>query len=370
MKPAVKAIYPIIKENSMYQIGDEPHFAVEIDDSEQFFDNLLPLLKGELTIPEIHKSLVNTYPEISLEEVNEAIEALDDMGILENSDIDQQSKQSQLEIDRYRSNMNFFSAFSSLTDSKYDFQNRLIHAKVLVLGMGGLGSNVLYQLAGLGVGHIVTVDYDVVELKNLNRQVLYSESQLGKNKTDVGISRLKDFNSNISFHTFNKKITCESDLEEIITSDLDLVICAADSPPVDIILWVNKYCLEKNVPYISGGTGVTLGQFFTVLPHISPCTECYYSEIIQQNKALFEATTKLTNTNAAIAPNISMVASLICMESIRVLLGIAEPISAGKRTLIDFITSSITQEKEWKRTCKNCVDNEVRNETDAKTTTT
>ncbi len=108
------------------------------------------------------------------------------------------------------------------------------------------------------------------------------------------------------------------------------------------------------VPYISGGTGITLGQYFTVVPGESPCKACFYKKHLEVNKELHEATSKLENNNAAILPHISMIASLICMEALRLILKTSEPISLGKRTLIDFITGQIIKEEEWEPICSFC----------------
>ncbi len=209
MKPKLKHIYPVIKFSHGFQIGDEPNFAVEIEDENNLFIKLIDLLDGSNNVENIYNCMKIDYP-ISFTEIQEIIESLNDMGVLENGE-DTFANESEILRKKYNNNINYFSAFSNLNKSKFSFQEKLCETKVLVIGMGGLGSNVLYQLSGLGVGNIVTVDFDDIEHKNLNRQILYSENNIGKKKTDIGIERLKEFNSSINFNSYERKINCEED---------------------------------------------------------------------------------------------------------------------------------------------------------------
>lgn len=213
------------------------------------------------------------------------------------------------------------------------------------------------QLSGLGVGTIKLLDCDEVELKNLNRQILYSEKVIGQRKMKVGVERLRDYNSLINFEGIDKRITCSQDLDQIITNDIDFVFCAADSPPILINKWVNEHCVKKRIPFISGGVGLSSGSFYSILPGTTACFECYESYINEKFSNVMEAYNVVDNDfNTAIMVNVSMLASMIISEFMRIHLGLVEPISLGRKTIINFSNSQITKEKEWIRnsTCKVC----------------
>lgn len=347
LKPKFKNFYPIIERDfQTIQIGDEPNFAYELVDSEGILRKIIPLLNGNLNKNEILESLVNE--EISIEDLDMVLEVLDDICLIEN-DIEAEALTEWQRV-RYNNNLNFFNIKSDLGHSKESFQKKLIDSKILVLGMGGLGSNLLMQLSGLGVGNIKCLDCDIVELKNLNRQVLYSEEFIGQRKTEVGINRLSNFNTNITYESFDKRIESMEDLKGLITKDLDFVFCAADYPPLKINSWVNKLCNENKVPFISGGVGLACGSFYAVVPSETACLECYYQYIKENHGEFIEAfKTSPIDFNAAIMPNIALLASMMSSEFLRIFLNISEPISVGRKVIVNFLTSEITFDNTWMR---------------------
>src|SRR5690606_6933194 len=89
-------------------------------------------------------------------------------------------------------------------------QRKIGNAKVLVVGAGGLGSPVIQYLAAAGVGTLAVVDFDEVEIHNLNRQVIHRESTVGKSKTESAAGFIRDFNSHITFVPVCQKIDAEN----------------------------------------------------------------------------------------------------------------------------------------------------------------
>lgn len=356
MKPKFKDFYPVILVDShTIQIGDEPNNAYEIQDPDGILTKVIPLLNGELDTNRILDLLEE--PSLSLSELESIIETLDEIGLIDDSSKETLQELEEWQYKRYNNNLNFFNIFSNLDRTKSSYQKELIETKVLVLGMGGLGSNLLMQLSGLGVGHIKFLDCDEVELKNLNRQVLYSEKYIGQRKTKVGFERLSDFNTSIDYEMIDKRITSPEDLENIITGDLDFVFCAADNPPLIINSWVNELCIKNSVPFISGGVGLTCGSFYTIMPSETACLECYYTFIKENFGQVLDAYDNPNiDYNAAILPNISLIASMITTEFLRIHLKIAEPISLGKKAIVNFLTSETTFETPWIKNnqCKIC----------------
>ncbi|WP_107923128.1 ThiF family adenylyltransferase [Lysinibacillus parviboronicapiens] len=356
MKPKFKEFYPIILiDEQTIQIGDEPNNAFEINDPDGIVTKLIPLLNGELNTEQIF-DLINE-PSLNFSDFKNIIETLDEIGLITDCSFESSEELNEWQHIRYNNNLKFFNIFSNTRQNSVFYQKKLIDTKVLVLGMGGLGSNLLMQLSGLGVGNIKFLDCDEVELKNLNRQVLYSEKYIGHRKTKVGFDRLSDFNTSINYEVVDKRINSPEDLENVITEDIDFVFCAADNPPMVINSWVNEICIKNNVPFLSGGVGLTCGSFYSIIPSVTPCLECYYSFIKNQYSQVLEAYENSNiDYNAAILPNISMLASMITTEFLRIHLQIAEPISLGKKAIINFLTSEITFENPWVKNdlCRIC----------------
>lgn len=133
-----------------------------------------------------------------------------------------------------------------------DKLNKLLNAKVLIIGIGGVGGYTAESLARSGVGEIHLVDHDIVDETNINRQVIALYSTIGKNKVDVMSERINDINPNINVVS-HKLFVDETNIDSLI-KDVDFVVDACDtvSTKLSIILTCKKY----DVPFISCmGTG-------------------------------------------------------------------------------------------------------------------
>ena len=118
----------------------------------------------------------------------DAIAQLDEAGVIEDATATTTLDTYQLE--RWKRNLGFFETYAGLSGNKYTMQERLIDRRVGMMGCGGVGSHVSLDLLGLGVGDLKVLDCDKVELSNLNRQILYTESDIGERKVDLAVSRL------------------------------------------------------------------------------------------------------------------------------------------------------------------------------------
>ncbi|MBT1703653.1 molybdopterin-synthase adenylyltransferase MoeB [Fulvivirgaceae bacterium PWU20] len=127
-------------------------------------------------------------------------------------------------------------------------QQRLKASKVLVVGAGGLGSPALLYLAAAGVGSIGIVDHDVVDISNLQRQVLYTEDDLGKSKAEQAAQRLKLINPHSQIAVYKEKITSENALS--IITPYNVVLDGTDNFPTRYLL--NDACVILNKPLVYG----------------------------------------------------------------------------------------------------------------------
>jgi molybdopterin/thiamine biosynthesis adenylyltransferase len=293
----------------------------ELEDESGDIQRLFDVLDGTRTPGEIAAAL-----EVPPDDIENVLAALDAQGLLE----DGAASNGTVDHGRYESNLAYFSAFASLERSAYDLQAALSASSVVVIGAGGFGSWILPSLAGLGIGRVVIVDGDTVAKKNLNRQLLYREPDVGRSKVGVAVEQLRGLNSEIAVEGIERRVGSEEDVAELLDG-IDLLICAADEP-VELQSWVNAACVAARVPFIGGGWQWTKGVFFAVVPGASACVSCWPSTAELADVAL------PTRVNRTIAPAAGVAASHMALEALRLLTGCAPSIAAGALWVVDGVT--------------------------------
>lgn len=153
-------------------------------------------------------------------------------------------------------------------------QERLLNAKVLIIGAGGLGSPCALYLASAGIGKIGIVDSDSVELNNLQRQILHSTKDVGNPKVESAKERLNAINSDVKVIPYNLRFTSENILE--IIKDYDIIVDGSDNFPTRYL--VNDACVMAKKPLSHGGIFRFDGQAITIIPGKSPCYRCLFPE--------------------------------------------------------------------------------------------
>jgi len=188
-------------------------------------------------------------------------------------------------------------------------QTRLFSSKVLVAGAGGLGSTVLVSLASMGVGNIGIIDFDVVEMSNLNRQFIHSEKFIGEPKTTSAKEFLALYNPDISIKEFNLKLD-ENNYKDIF-GEYEIIIDCFDSFKSKFLL--NKIAVDEDKTLIHAGVTEFYGQVCVIKPKNSACLECFLnsSEFPQETKGV-------------LSPVVSTIASIQAMEAAKVILGMGE----------------------------------------------
>jgi len=141
-------------------------------------------------------------------------------------------------------------------------QQKIIDAKVLVVGAGGLGCPVLQYLAAAGVGTIGIVDFDVIELHNLHRQILYSDKAAGKSKALTAEKALQELNPHATFNVFNEKLTDDNAIR--LLCGFDVIVDGCDNFTTRYL--VNDTCVQLGKPLIYGSILNFEGQM-AVLNH-------------------------------------------------------------------------------------------------------
>src|SRR6266849_4341472 len=153
-------------------------------------------------------------------------------------------------------------------------QLKLKAAKVLLIGTGGLGAPLGLYLTAAGVGHIGLVDFDVVDHTNLQRQVTFGTSDVGKPKTEAARARLSNLNPDIQITAYETKLTSENALE--LFKDYDIVVDGTDNFPTRYL--VNDACILLGKPNVYGSIFRFEGQVTVFGMPDGPCYRCLYPE--------------------------------------------------------------------------------------------
>lgn len=191
-------------------------------------------------------------------------------------------------------------------------QDKLIGSKVLLIGCGGLGSAAALYLAGAGVGSMVVADGDTVESSNLQRQIIYRETDLGVNKALATAQQLKQLNPNIKVRSVQKFLEAEQLNLEVMMADV-VLDCSDNFPTRQAI---NLACHQAKTPLVSGSAIGWIGQLMTFDFSTSP-TPCYRCAVpYQENSAGLKC-----SESGVIGPIVGMLGNLQAVETIKLLTG-------------------------------------------------
>ena len=149
-------------------------------------------------------------------------------------------------------------------------QEKLAQARVLVVGAGALGNEVLKNLALMGLGHIYIVDFDQIEESNLTRSVLFRRNDCGRSKAEAAASALKDLNPDLEILALHADIL--TDLGLGMVAEMDVVMGCLDNR--EARLWLNRMCWKTGTPWIDGGIQEINGVVKVFVPPDSACYEC------------------------------------------------------------------------------------------------
>jgi adenylyltransferase/sulfurtransferase len=155
-----------------------------------------------------------------------------------------------------------------------DGQAKLLQAKVLMVGAGGLGSPSAYYLAAAGVGTIGIIDNDVVDISNLQRQILHANDRVGTPKVESAKKTLEGLNPDVKVIPYQAKLTSENIME--ILKEYDLVVDGCDNFPTRYL--VNDACVLAGKPNVHGSIFQFEGQATVFYPGKGPCYRCLYPE--------------------------------------------------------------------------------------------
>lgn len=217
----------------------------------------------------------------------------------------------------------------TLPEVDVEGQLKLLDAKVLLLGAGGLGSPAALYLAAAGVGTLGIVDMDVVDDSNLQRQILHNLDRLGERKVDSAKKTLSALNPDVNVVTHDVRLGADNIVE--ILAGYDIVIDGADNFPVRYLL--NDAALKVGVPVVHGSIFRFEGQVTVFKPHDGPCYRCFLPEPPPPEMAPSCAEAGVLG----VLPGI--VGSIQALEAIKLILGVGDDLS-GRLLAYDSLEQS------------------------------
>jgi len=230
-------------------------------------------------------------------------------------------------------------------------QEKLAKSKVLIVGLGALGSTLANNLARAGIGSLRLVDRDFVEESNLQRQILFDEQDaaLALPKAVAAANKLRQINS---------QIHCEAVVEDVnftniekLMAGMDLVLDGTDN--LEIRYLINEACVKLNTPWVYGACVGSTGMTMTVIPRETPCLECVFpSSTVHPGETC--------DTAGIINPVPNVIASLQTAEALKLLVGARDAVNRELIILDLWENSYITSSPARNPACSVCVQGSFR----------
>ena len=278
--------------------------------------------------------------------VDGLLELLGDEGLVE--DAGTYDVLTEPERARYDRQLRYFADVAPGGVTAPDCQLRLREARILVLGVGGLGSWTALSLACCGVGELTLVDGDEVELSNLNRQILYSEDDIGRPKAAVAAEAIARFNPEIRVVAVERTLGTPEEIAEAVR-DSSFVVDAADRPAHDIERWVNTACFAHGVPYV---TMSHFPPFARVGPLYVPgetgcfnCQERAYRQSYELYDHLVAQRRGSPSPAGTLGPACALVGGQVALDVMHHITGLCTPASQGRVRVFDTRTLDVSDER-------------------------
>jgi adenylyltransferase/sulfurtransferase len=198
-------------------------------------------------------------------------------------------------------------------------QQKLLAARVLIIGLGGLGSPVAMYLASSGIGHVVLVDFDRVDFYNLQRQIVHTTESVGELKVESAKKTLLQLNPTINITTLSQTLTGELLNEQVALADV--VVDATDNFAARYE--INTACIKYKKPLVSGAAIGWEGQItvFDLRDNKNACYQCLYPNVNQA-----EDTT--CARNGVMAPLVGIIGSMQALEVIKIILSCGQTLNS------------------------------------------
>jgi len=216
-------------------------------------------------------------------------------------------------------------------------QQRLLAAKVLIIGAGGLGAPAALYLAAAGVGTIGIIDHDIVDLTNLQRQIIHDTPSIGRPKVDSAKDRLAALNPDVTVHAINDKLTLEN--ADSLFQGYDIIIDGSDTFQTRHL--VSDTCVRGKKTLVSAALGPFEGQLATFKPHMGkpgsetalPCYRCFMPSAPKGR-------TETCSDRGILGAVAGVLGSMQALEVLKEITGVGDGL-AGKMMIYDALSARI-----------------------------
>jgi bacteriocin biosynthesis cyclodehydratase domain-containing protein len=315
---------------------EDTDLRIELEDERA--RSLLAALDGSRTVAEL-------ADEFGGDSTTQALAELGGLGLLEDAADDE--RVSERAGTRYDRQLRYFGDLARDGVPASEYQRRLAAARVVLLGVGGLGSWAAYALACCGVGTLVLVDGDRVEESNFNRQILYRERDVGRPKVEAAADSLAEFDSECRLETVARRLD-SLDAVRDVAKGADFVVNGADWPAHDIERWANAACFALGVPFISMSHSPPVARVGPLyVPGETGCFECQealyrdrfplYDELVEQRRGR-------PSQAATLGPVCAFVGGQVALEAVHQLTGLVRPATLGRAYVYDLRTMAVRTE--------------------------
>ncbi|MCH8501133.1 MAG: molybdopterin-synthase adenylyltransferase MoeB [Aliidiomarina sp.] len=197
-------------------------------------------------------------------------------------------------------------------------QERILAARVAIVGMGGLGCAVAPYLAGSGVGELILIDNDRIERSNLQRQILFREHNIGDSKAETAAATLRALNSEVKIQAISERLTRDN-LEAVLVNS-DVIVDCCDNLETRNLL--NAFCWQQQIPLVSGAAIRFEGQVAVYpMTEDTPCYRCFSRLFGEQQLTCMEA--------GVFSPVVGVVGALQAVETLKLIAHVGETLSGA-----------------------------------------
>lgn len=333
--------------------------SIIVDDPLSWKSAAVDLMNGDNTVEAIGRSLADKGLTVVGTELEEFVGYLAELSAVEDAQYFDLTALRPDQRDRYSRNLNGFGALSIDGTTPAELQRRLFNGHVLMLGVGGLGSSTTTALAMSGCGTISLLDFDHIELSNLNRQ-LFSMEDIGKKKVEGMKERIQAVNPDVTVNTFFQRLNSTDDVKAILRQlKPDIVVAAIDRPTIAADRWISDACFEAGIPAVFNSVSAGKGLLWTKQPGKSGCFRCdemWSEKNTPDNNEIrrYREVNDFIPSTSAFSYSAMTIGGMMAADITRHLVGWPMA-SAGNLIVIDFATlSTKTIEKPKHPNCPVC----------------
>lgn len=341
MKPKIRPSVSVVKLNNniieFFLCNTRKSFKIKVKDSN--IAKIIVDLDGTKTLEELklfYNMEEETYHQFCnlIKELEKRHVIVDEIGQIVN------------DYDEYRRPIHLLEDYATSREELKYAWNNIRNSKVVIVGLGAVGTWIALTLAQSGVKNFIIIDGDKVESSNLHRQLGYYECNIGEYKVDALEKRLHDIDDNINVIKIKYYLE-NGKLENYINEKVDLIINCADKPDVDTTSkWIGMYCMKNSIPHIiAGGYNLHLsliGQ--TIIPFETACVRCFERQLEKESNIQLKNVKKMYREDRKIGsfgPMCAISASIASMEAIKVLSRLIPITNKNRRGEFNFYSMDI-----------------------------